>query len=156
MNNRDLPSNNRATRYFELRAHSYRKTLHGRDFVFDYPVFVTDLLGPRSETGLFISIRDDSPLDAYLFIDQETLKVMMDGDEGSADVAAEKIIDFATRNISMMTKLVLDLNTTSRSQQRNDFVSQMDTAEVTLPTGRPVRIYRFPTVEYDNPLRLAR
>lgn len=154
MNSRDLPSSKNFERYFQLRAHTYRKTLHGRDFTFEHPIFATDLFGPRSETGLFISIHDASPLDAYVFIDQETLKVMMDEDGDSADISANKIIDFATRNMSMMTKLVIDLNNTSRN--RDEFVSEMESVEITTAKGRAVRIYRFPTVEYDNHLRLTR
>ncbi|TLX16353.1 hypothetical protein [Rhizobium sp. MHM7A] len=155
MNNRDLPSSKRFVPFFELRAHSYQKTLHGRLFQFDYPIFSTNLLGAREEKGLFISIRDDSDLDAYVFIDQETLKFMMDEDaDNLADLPAEKIIDFATRNMSMMTKLVIDLNNTSRN--RDEFVSEMESVEISTAKGRAVRIYRFPTVEYDNHLRLTR
>lgn len=152
MNNRDLPS--KPYRFFELRAHSYRKSLHGRDFMFDYPIFATDLLGPRAATGLFISARDESDIDAYIFIDQQTLKVMMDEDGDSADIPADKIIDFATRNMSMMRKLVIDLNNTSSN--RAEFVSEMETEEITTAKGRAIRIYRFPTVEHDKRLRLTR
>jgi hypothetical protein len=154
MINRDLPSNKRPYRFFELRAHTYRKVLHGRDFSFEYPIFSTDLLGPRSETGLFVSARDESNVDAYIFIDQQTLKVMMDEEGDGPDVHADKIIDFANRNMSMMRKLVIDLNNTSKREE--EFVAEMDTVEATTSKGRAVRVYRFPTVEYDHTPRLTR
>jgi hypothetical protein len=98
-------------------------------------------------------MRDGSNVDAYVFLDQETLKVMMDEEDGSTEITADEIIEFATRNKSMMTKLVIDLNNTSRT--RDEFVTEMESAEVTTAKGRTVRIYRFPTVEYNNSLRLT-
>jgi hypothetical protein len=142
LTNRDLTDSQRFQRYFELRPHTYRKTLHGREFHFDYPVFTTDLLGSMKDTGLFISIRDGSELDAYVFIDEGTLKIMMDEEPKTlARIPAEKIIDFATRNKSMMTKLVIDLNITGHT--RDEFVTEMESVEVTISTGRTVRIYGF-------------
>lgn len=154
MINRDLPSTKRPRRFFELRAHTYSKVLHGRDFSFEYPIFSTDLLGPRAETGLFVSAKDDSDVDAYIFIDQQTLKVMMDEDADGPEVPAFKIIDFANRNLSMMRKLVIDLNNTG--SRDSEFVAEMDSVEVTTSKGRAIRVYRFPMVEYDNTLRLTR
>ena len=154
MTNRDLSNTKRARRFFELGAHTYTKVLHGRDFSFEHPIFSTDLLGSRTESGLFISTKDDSDVDAYIFIDQQTLKVMMDEDADGPDIPDSKVIDFACRNMSMMRKLVIDLNNTSPHDA--DFVAEMESADVKTTKGRAIRIYRFPTVEYDNTPRLTR
>lgn len=157
MNHHNLPNNNLFKPFFVLKAHTYKKTLHGRLFEFEHPLFTTDLLSSGKEIGLFISVKDGTDLDAYIFIDQRTLLVMMDEEtDRLTSIPPEQIIAFAERNKSMMTKLALDLNSVSKRQQSDEFVPQMEQVETTLPTGRTVRVYRFPTVEYENSLRLKR